>query len=200
MDPKITSLIAEVYGGFPTRDEVAQYPDEAWRLLERIADALEASVQAPIAEREELVQAIRNLHHAGSERRPGESRAAWHARKLVESGAIRDARNLPTPAVDREALARWVSPFAWREPLADGGKVIRVESLRRVDALIASGVLQDAAEVEARGLEKLADLYSPGGMTVGHYGQHAESIRARARQVREGNPESPVPNTTTTGV
>lgn len=49
------------------------------------------------------------------------------------------------------------------------------------DQLIASGILLDAAEVEARGLEKAAevtDALTPGGQMW---------LRARAQQVREGN-------------
>jgi hypothetical protein len=38
-------LIAQARGGFPTPDEVANYPLEALVLIESLADALDAAVQ-----------------------------------------------------------------------------------------------------------------------------------------------------------
>lgn len=64
------------------------------------------------------------------------------------------------PAVDREALARLIDPWAWDygNPASPAVQMSRSVALAKADATIASGVasgiLQDAAEVEARGLEK----------------------------------------------
>ena len=90
------------------------------------------------------------------------------------------------PAVDREALARelfiadnWGVPSGgadWDEGRVHESRIAQM--YRLADGLVASGILQDAAEIEARGLEKAADIM---GMGEGRW------LRVRAQQVREGN-------------
>lgn len=110
-----------------------------------------------------------------------------------------------TPAVDREALAhevaRWL-PVTMQDP--DEWALDRARLI--VQWLIASGILQDAAEVEARGLEKAEKIArdveaeavvkrDESDYPESHYGQHldgqargAQVVAQRiAQQVREGN-------------
>lgn len=93
------------------------------------------------------------------------------------------------PAVDREALTREI----WRLLDSDdyGGCDCGYVSPRCSPALavdlIASGILLDAAEVEARGLEKAAEMVWSGSPQGPESEDAVERLRARAQQVREGN-------------
>lgn len=115
------------------------------------------------------------------------------------AGALEAA--VQAPAVDREALARYfyMDNAGWEDSAVEHWDYL-IDRIRKgieaghdkwlcfqaADRLIASGVLQDAAEVEARGLEKAADALCPASVTVGPYSMAANELRARAQQVREG--------------
>jgi len=97
------------------------------------------------------------------------------------------------PAVDREALARLIDPWAWDygNPESPAVQMSRSVALAKADATIASGVasgiLLDAAEVEARGLEKFVQWVrktkGAGQMSL----EYSIWALAFAQQVREGN-------------
>jgi len=134
-------------------------------VLNRAADALEAAQQD------------RDLW----KKRCAEETIAW-----VDATRRADAA-LQVPAVGREELADHVETFM------DG---LRAETrlyadlykTRLVESIIASGILQDAAEVEARGLEKAADEIAGGFRGLGNVEWIPRTaLVARAQQVREGN-------------
>lgn len=82
------------------------------------------------------------------------------------------------PAVDREALVKLLQSEG-----VVGGNVVASE-------IIASGVLQDAAEVEARGLEKAAGIaraYKSHPTALDQADHIASILVERAQQVREAN-------------
>ena len=146
----------------------------AFERLRKVDEALEASVQAP-----KSMGALSSVEG------------------VAGANAVISAPS--TPAVDVEkstsrhfgsALSRFVESFNGDEAgdidymeAADGanGWAMRggndVEAVfgNAIAALVASGVLLDAAEVEARGLEKAADA------------GHSPLLRGRAQHVREGN-------------
>ena len=80
------------------------------------------------------------------------------------------------PAVGRESLVNALGA-ALANAYEDDSVVTVEESV--AGQLLASGILQDAAEVEARGLEKLA--HSTGVLQTRRW------LNAIAQQVREGN-------------
>lgn len=103
------------------------------------------------------------------------------------------------PAVNRETLsvqiARNVGHWAIRVP---GAENISGHELFRelAGAVIAAGILKDAAEVEARGLEKAADIAEhPTWHPLGRLNDAeqtvsiriAHAVRSCAQRVREGN-------------
>ena len=105
-----------------------------------------------------------------------------------------------TPAVDREALARVMTNTASRSGVNwyhQQTAEYREPFLRFAEAIIASGILLDAAEVEARGLSEFADWFVNTSSTVGGKpmftgSEVAEILRGpkpfgMAQQVREGN-------------
>lgn len=88
------------------------------------------------------------------------------------------------PAVDVDRAVKIIAP--WFQGSSE--RLAR----KAIDFLIASGILLDAAEVEARGLEKAADIADSIGHVNNNQHSHvaweaAEAMRARAQQVREGN-------------
>ena len=87
-----------------------------------------------------------------------------------------------TPAVDREALAAVIHE-RFNIARGRGG----VAPLALAEQIFASGILLDAAEVEARGLEKAAEEVSGfTGLSDIRWVSRAALI-TRAQQVREGN-------------
>ena len=86
------------------------------------------------------------------------------------------------PAVDREALAAVIHE-RFNIARGRGG----VAPLALADQILAAGILLDAAEVEARGLESWIDEWptTPGDGTF--LADVARAGRARAQRVREGN-------------
>lgn len=193
MSEKITALIAEA------RTEADRWPDGIWQhdLVTRLADALEASVQAPAVDREALARAIHDVDYYGLN--VGEKitlRSYETADALLASGVLQERQ---APAVDREAVAdRIAQSLALAEGQAfapKGGRAWKsAEGL--VTTLFASDILQDAAELEreaeARGLENEAERFwardelgRGNGRAVNAY-QVAEALRARAAAIREG--------------
>lgn len=147
---KITALIAEARSAQGGRfyGPISDNPD-ALDLIARLADALEASVQAPAVDTGKAAKAIWDVLWPGT------------------SGVMDDA-----------------------ELGSDRAQVARI-----LFALTGPGILQDAAEVEARGLEKAADTltaeeYDPDDQlwepVSGTYMHPSAWLRARAQQVREG--------------
>ena len=94
------------------------------------------------------------------------------------------------PAVDRQALiSSLANAECWEKD--DVGGWAFVPELG-ADRLFASGILQDAAEVEARGLERLVERITGDGLVQVFGGEKFVSVallvsEARAQQVREGN-------------
>lgn len=130
MSDDVKSLIAEA------REFADRNNGMNWQgMVRELADALEASVQAPAVDKQVIIR-------------------------------------------DMQSIQRW-----WHLSGNDGP----ADPDYIVDGLIDSGVLQDAAEVEARGLEKAADDLTPGEDKVDDWGIQAGLLRARAQQVREGN-------------
>lgn len=107
-----------------------------------------------------------------------------------------------TPAVDREALAAHFHRDAWtlsdeqwvEEYVADNREHYKRQSLARADAVIASGILLDAAEVEAGGARGayrearrlLRGEFEPLVMREPDW-RNVDAELLRAQQVREGN-------------
>lgn len=125
---------------------------------------------------------------------PSEGQTAELIRDLAD--ALEAAQQ--APAVDREALARLIDPWAWDygNPASPAVQMSRSVALAKADATIASGVasgiLQDAEEVEARGLERLIERVTDAGVVQIFGGEKFVSVallvsEARAQQVREGN-------------
>lgn len=93
-----------------------------------------------------------------------------------------------TPAVDRGQLVNALG-VALANAYDDDSVVIVEESV--AVQLFASGILQDAAEVEARGLERLIERVTDDGLVQVFGGERFVSVallvsEARAQQVREG--------------
>lgn len=188
-------------------------------VVDSLADALEASVQAPLqcphwepgklTERQrctacEAVQAPaglsrKTLSYAATALEASDDNGdRYCARQIREHLA---EASVQAPAVDREALARHfymrnsgrsASDFDYLMKRHHAGHDGLPEmSFVEADALIASGILQDAAEVEARGLEKAADAEADWTARAWRP-EEAETVvklrnglRARAQQVRE---------------
>lgn len=105
-----------------------------------------------------------------------------------------------TPAVDTGKAAKAIWEVLWpgTSDVMDDAELgqERAQVARVLFSLTGSGILLDAAEVEARGLEKVADAliadeYDPDDQVwepvSGTYMHPSGWLRARAQQVREGN-------------
>lgn len=98
-----------------------------------------------------------------------------------------------TPAVDREALARFFDPWAWDcgDPSRGAVQVSRAESLSKADAAIASGVLRDVRDVQAEALEEAARHIHPTNREsdwtdyAKGLGRGADLLEFRAQAIRE---------------
>ena len=91
-------------------------------------------------------------------------------------------------AVDREALKNALG-VALANAYDDDSVVLVEESVAA--QLVASGVLQDAREVEARGLERFAAIIDDWDPLVfdtpsGSLGRAVDAAHTRAQQIREG--------------
>jgi len=152
--PDIAALIAQARG-------LGGLSSTVQAVVDGLADALEASVQAPAVDREALKRLLVDAELAS-------------VMRIMSDG-------YPSTAIRTNEGAAEVA----------------------VDAVLASGILLDAREVEARGLEKAADEFwerLPDGTGNGRaYNSHrvATMLRARAQQVREG--DASTHDSTTTG-
>lgn len=101
-----------------------------------------------------------------------------------------------TPAVDTGKAAKAIWEVLWpgTSDVMDDAELgqERAQVARILFALTGSGILQDAAEVEARGLERLIERVTDDGLVQVFGGEKFVSVallvsEARAQQVREGN-------------
>ena len=194
-DEKIdhAALIAEArgYQSFAFDAEETGYA----LIIRALADALEAVQQAPaVKSKPKRVKPIRyrDYHEPDIEPAPDfmvTDRATSAVQQAPVEGAgscARDNVQDDAPAVDREALARFI-----REDAAYNFAIVMSgaeASDLAADIVWYSGILQDAAEVEARGLEKAAEKFHwvPNVLVASQH-EAEEWLRARAQQVREGN-------------
>ena len=149
-DKKIdhAALIAEARGNYGDAEE----------LLIRLTDALEAAQQAPKNLSTESWGAGTVL---GSTQPSGAANAHLRDPQALLSRVAPEAQQ--APAVDREALVKFLreNENYTHDPDADGW-VFSAEMA--ATGLFASGILQDAAEVEARGVTKAKDAWCKGGL------------------------------------
>lgn len=172
----VKALIAEARR-WTTPAVRAHVSHELLDTLDALADALEASVQAPDTSVQDVLDILDDFH--------GDNRMGYDAYTNLHDAIAR--LSVQAPAVDRLAA---IDALAKQDALSE-----EVWSSREfiygplVDALIASGILQDAAEVEARGLEKAADATKTprDGAPYEVWAWCSDWLRARAQQVREGN-------------
>ncbi len=159
--------------------ECGDHGDSNARLIASLADALEAAQQEVAALTEEADRAIDQANNLAGD--------------VATLEAVQQ-----TPAVDTDALAYWLwfihiigTPKQGAEAWADMSAVMKSLYGRQADRILASGILQDAAEVEARGLERLIDRVTDDGLVQMFGGEKFVSVallvsEARAQQVREG--------------
>lgn len=138
---------------------VQRNPEKAARYIQALADALEAATVTPAVDREALGDIIRP--HIADEYLQGQVYPSDEVvlDEIFGSGILRERT---APAVDREALARelyaadfWGDENArrdWDELIAHPVHFERYRA--RADALIASGILRDARDVQAEALER----------------------------------------------
>lgn len=168
-----------------------EYESHHWSadLIDRLRVALEAAQQAPKNLSTESWGAGTVL---GSAQPSGAANAHLRDPQALLSRVAPEAQQ--APAVDREALVKFLreNENYTHDPDADGW-VFSAEMA--ATGLFASGILQDAAEVEARGLEKAAMLcddkwgefaYIDSQGVIG-YATVPEILNEAAQQVREGN-------------
>lgn len=219
-DEKITALIAEARDATPCncghyrepQIECGDHGDSNARLIAALADALEASVQAPENTEPDAfydTQTGSVIFRTDRAVQAPNERARGFAEGLGEGLALGRAEAVQAPAVDRSALIERVEgssldhfiqsfngdeagdiDYVWADDgntgwAMRGGNDVGSVLLKAFDALIASGILRDAADVWDKGNEA--------GWNDGAHAQVSSEFRItpnpyrRAQQVREGN-------------
>lgn len=156
-----------------------------------VADALEAAQQTPVTINGRTVTYNEEDGYwwAESEGAPGWTAVANSRQEL--DVLTNEAKGLVEVAVDREALAAVIHE---RFNMARGRGGVAPAAL--AEQIFASGILQDAAEVEARGLERLIESVTDDGLVQVFGGEKFVSVallvsEARAQQVRESGNSNP---------